>query len=130
MFAAPGLPGSLSALVGAVVPVLSPDSMVAIDGKTHHPQIRLAHCSSILALAFALLLPSAHAADAAQMLQNKQTVVTFYNKTLNEKDAEGAIALMGARYTRHNAHVADGKDGFRQLWSLFLALAYETNSFH
>jgi predicted SnoaL-like aldol condensation-catalyzing enzyme len=45
--------------------------------------------------------------------RNKRIVVDFYDKALNQKDAEAAIALMGDTYIQHNAQMADGKDGFR-----------------
>lgn len=44
---------------------------------------------------------------------NKQVVLNFYEKGLNQKDADAAIALIGDEYIQHNPLVADGKDGFR-----------------
>lgn len=74
-----------------------------------------------LALAAAVLLASAsaHAAEPSLLDQNKAVVVAFYNKALNDKDAEAAIAMMGPTYTQHNARIADGKDGFRQFIAAF-----------
>ena len=57
---------------------------------------------------------SAHAAESEVAKSNAATVVAFYNKALNDKNAEAAIAMMGPTYTQHDAHIADGKVGFRQ----------------
>jgi predicted SnoaL-like aldol condensation-catalyzing enzyme len=44
--------------------------------------------------------------------QNKRTVAAFYNKALNEKDPEGALQYLGARYIQHNPNAEDGAAGF------------------
>lgn len=44
---------------------------------------------------------------------NKQVVLDFYDKGLNQKDADAAIALIGDKYIQHNPKAADGKEGFR-----------------
>jgi predicted SnoaL-like aldol condensation-catalyzing enzyme len=64
----------------------------------------------IAALAFA---PSARAADAAQMEQNKKTVQAFYDAALNKKDFEEASKYLGPRYTQHNPVAADGPEGLK-----------------
>ena len=46
--------------------------------------------------------------------RNKKNVVDFYEKGLNQKDANAAIALMGDRYVQHNPNAADGPEGFRK----------------
>ena len=73
----------------------------------------------IAASAIALCLPiSASAADmttsASTLEQNKQAVIAFYDKALNEKDADGALRFVGAYYKQHNPQAEDGKDGFRK----------------
>ena len=55
----------------------------------------------------------AFAADAKQEA-NRKIVLEFYEKGLNQKDAEGAIAYMGDRYVQHNPNAADGPEGFRK----------------
>jgi len=64
-----------------------------------------------------LLMPaaagSAFATDAKQEA-NRKVVLEFYERGLNQKDAEGAIALMGDRYVQHNPNAADGAEGFRK----------------
>ncbi|WP_431020375.1 nuclear transport factor 2 family protein [Burkholderia cepacia] len=50
----------------------------------------------------------------AQQEANRRTVLAFYEKGLNEKDADGALAYVGDRYVQHNPNAADGRDGFRQ----------------
>ena len=70
------------------------------------------------ALAVAILLvlasSSAFAASEAQQEANRQAVLAFYEKGLNQKDADGAIAYMGDRYVQHNPNAADGPEGFRK----------------
>ena len=70
------------------------------------------------AIAAALLLAvacggSAAAADA-QAEANRKVVLDFYEKGLNQKDADAAIAYMGNRYVQHNPNAADGPEGFRK----------------
>ncbi|CAN0645125.1 nuclear transport factor 2 family protein [Burkholderia cepacia] len=50
----------------------------------------------------------------AQQEANRRTVLEFYEKGLNEKDADGALAYVGDRYVQHNPNAADVRDGFRQ----------------
>ena len=64
-------------------------------------------------LLFALASPSAFAADAKQEA-NRKAVLEFYEKGINQKDADAAIAYMGNRYVQHNPNAADGPEGFRK----------------
>ena len=61
----------------------------------------------------ALASPAAWAADAQQEA-NRKVVLDFYEKGINQKDADAAIALMGNRYVQHNPNAADGPEGFRK----------------
>ena len=63
------------------------------------------------------------AADAttAQQEANRQTVLAFYEKGLNQKDADAALTYVGDRYTQHNPNAQDGPEGFRK----FIALLRE-----
>jgi predicted SnoaL-like aldol condensation-catalyzing enzyme len=45
---------------------------------------------------------------------NRQTVLAFYEKGLNQKDADAALQYVGNRYVQHNPTAADGPDGFRK----------------
>ncbi|MEN4917518.1 nuclear transport factor 2 family protein [Achromobacter spanius] len=66
------------------------------------------------ALVFAAVLsPGAHA-SAEQEAANKQAVLAFYEKGLNQKDADAALAYVGERYVQHNPNAADGPEGFRR----------------
>jgi len=76
---------------------------------TLHPRTAIA---AALLLAFACG-GSAAAADA-QGEANRKVVLDFYEKGLNQKDADAAIALMGNRYVQHNPNAADGPEGFRK----------------
>ena len=61
----------------------------------------------------ALASTSAYAASPQQEA-NRKAVLDFYEKGLNQKDADGAIAYMGDRYVQHNPNAADGPEGFRK----------------
>nr|WP_256943232.1 nuclear transport factor 2 family protein [Achromobacter xylosoxidans] len=64
----------------------------------------------MLALA---LSPAAHA-SAEQEAANKAAVLAFYEKGLNQKDADAALKYVGDRYVQHNPNAADGPEGFRK----------------
>ena len=53
-------------------------------------------------------------AGSAQEEANRKTVLAFYEKGLNQKDADAALAHVGDRYVQHNPNAADGPDGFRK----------------
>ena len=61
----------------------------------------------------ALASPAAWAADAQQEA-NRKVVLDFYEKGINQKDADAAIAYMGDRYVQHNPYAGDGPEGFRK----------------
>ncbi len=65
-------------------------------------------------VAVALAQSPANAKDAATEASNKQAVLEFYEKGLNQKDADAAIAYLGSRYTQHNPNAEDGPEGFRK----------------
>ena len=65
------------------------------------------------AILLALASPSAVAADPKQEA-NRKAVLEFYEKGINQKDADAAIAYMGNRYVQHNPNAADGPEGFRK----------------
>lgn len=50
----------------------------------------------------------------AEEENNLHTVLSFYEKGLNQKDADAALRFVGARYIQHNPNAADGPEGFRQ----------------
>ena len=68
----------------------------------------------VAAILLALAAPGARAASEAQQEANRKVVLDFYEKGLNQKDADAAIALMGDRYVQHNPNAADGPEGFRK----------------
>jgi predicted SnoaL-like aldol condensation-catalyzing enzyme len=55
----------------------------------------------------------ARAADAAQMEQNKKTVMALYDAALNKKDFDEASKYLGPRYTQHNPTGKDGPEGLK-----------------
>lgn len=56
-------------------------------------------------------------AGTAQEEANRKTVLASYEKGLNQKDADGALAYVGDRYVQHNPNAPDGPEGFRKLIS-------------
>jgi predicted SnoaL-like aldol condensation-catalyzing enzyme len=68
------------------------------------------------AAALLALASNASSAIAASPKEeaNRKIVLDFYEKGLNQKDADAAIALMGDRYVQHNPNAADGPEGFRK----------------
>ncbi|UQR65969.1 ester cyclase [Bradyrhizobium sp. C-145] len=60
------------------------------------------------------LASSAAMAGSAQEEANRKTVLAFYEKGLNQKDADAALTHVGDRYVQHNPNAADGPDGFRK----------------
>ncbi|MBR0878211.1 putative SnoaL-like aldol condensation-catalyzing enzyme [Bradyrhizobium japonicum] len=53
-------------------------------------------------------------AASAQEEANRAAVLAFYEKGLNQKDADAALAYVGNRYVQHNPNAPDGPDGFRK----------------
>ncbi|WP_420831888.1 nuclear transport factor 2 family protein [Bradyrhizobium quebecense] len=54
------------------------------------------------------------ATSDAQQEANRKAVLAFYEKGLNQKGADAALAYVGNRYVQHNPGAADGPDGFRK----------------
>ncbi len=49
----------------------------------------------------------------AQLERNRQNAIAFYDLMFNQcKPAEAVARYVGASYTQHNPHVADGKQPF------------------
>jgi len=65
------------------------------------------------ALIAAALSPVAYASPE-QEAANKEAVLAFYEKGLNQKDADAALKYVGDRYVQHNPNAADGPEGFRK----------------
>jgi predicted SnoaL-like aldol condensation-catalyzing enzyme len=69
-------------------------------------------------LAVSLLMLSlgggAAMAGSAQEEANRKAVLAFYEKGLNQKDVDAALAYVGDRYVQHNPNAADGPEGFRK----------------
>ncbi|TWA99660.1 nuclear transport factor 2 family protein [Bradyrhizobium stylosanthis] len=78
-----------------------------------HPIIRPA--AMIAASIFMMSLGSSAAmAGSAQEEANRSAVLAFYEKGLNQKDVDAALAYVGDRYVQHNPNAADGPEGFRK----------------
>ena len=78
-----------------------------------HPTVR-----PVAMIAASILMLSlgngAASAASAQEEANRTVVLAFYQKGLNQKDADAALAHVGDRYVQHNPNAADGPDGFRK----------------
>ena len=74
---------------------------------------RLAAAITLIALMSAPTL-SWSQAHTAQEEANRQAVLAFYEKGLNQKDADAALQYVGDRYVQHNPTAADGPEGFRK----------------
>lgn len=74
------------------------------------------NCLAVVMSGVALLAVQSpvFAKDAATEANNKRVVLEFYEKGLNQKDADAAIAYLGPRYIQHNPNAADGAEGFRK----------------
>ncbi|MGY3528840.1 putative SnoaL-like aldol condensation-catalyzing enzyme [Bradyrhizobium embrapense] len=71
--------------------------------------------TAVAALLLALASSAAMAATSeAQQEANRKAVLAFYEKGLNQKDADAALAYVGNRYVQHNPGAADGPEGFRK----------------
>ncbi|WP_426435137.1 nuclear transport factor 2 family protein [Bradyrhizobium genosp. P] len=76
----------------------------------HRPRAAIA-----ATLLVAFVSTSAIAApNGAQQEANRKAVLAFYEKGLNQKDADGALAYVGDRYVQHNPGATDGPEGFRK----------------
>ena len=69
----------------------------------------------ILFPAFAILACVTHGvyADCSQQEANKQIVLDFYDKAINQKDFEAASRHLGAQYIQHNPLAANGPEGLK-----------------
>jgi predicted SnoaL-like aldol condensation-catalyzing enzyme len=96
---------------GGVVPA----RRVAQNRAFRHLDTTMIKTVSAAVLAIATLMaPHAATAGTAQEEANRKTVLEFYDKGLNQKDADAAIKYMGNRYVQHNPGAADGPEGFRR----------------
>jgi len=74
------------------------------------PLIRRAMGALLCAAAFSPAVQASPEQEAA----NKAAVLAFYEKGLNQKDADAALKYVGDRYVQHNPNAADGPEGFRK----------------
>ena len=69
--------------------------------------------AQVAALTCGLLVSGAASAETAQERANKQAVIEFYGKALNDKDFAAASKYLGNRYTQHNPTATDGPEGLK-----------------
>jgi predicted SnoaL-like aldol condensation-catalyzing enzyme len=69
---------------------------------------------SILATIFLMsLVSNSFAGNDRQDEINKQNVIEFYDKAINQKDFEAASRYLGSKYIQHNPTAADGAEGLK-----------------
>jgi predicted SnoaL-like aldol condensation-catalyzing enzyme len=69
---------------------------------------------SILSTVILIIIAnSTEAANNKQQEINKQNVIAFYDKAINQKDFAAASTYLGSRYTQHNPTAADGPEGLK-----------------
>ncbi|XAH25349.1 nuclear transport factor 2 family protein [Xylophilus sp. GW821-FHT01B05] len=76
--------------------------------------LAIAAVSTALLVACAPLPRNAGAQATPQQEANRQAVLAFYEKGLNQKDADAALQYVGNRYVQHNPGAQDGPEGFRK----------------
>lgn len=78
------------------------------------PRLVALLAATALALAACAPMGAGRPAGSAQQEANRQAVLAFYEKGLNQKDADAALQYLGPRYVQHNPTAPDGPEGFRQ----------------
>ncbi len=68
---------------------------------------------SFMVMTLILMMNSVYAANYKQQEINKQNVIEFYDKAINQKDFDGAAKYLGSRYTQHNPTAEDGPQGLK-----------------
>ena len=64
--------------------------------------------TTAFALAACAPMGAARPTGTAQQEANRQAVLAFYEKGLNQKDADAALQYVGTRYVQHNPTAPDG----------------------
>ena len=84
---------------------------------------------SLVCVAAALCLAAgAVQAGTPQEEANRAAVLAFYEKGLNQKDADAALQYVGDRYVQHNPGAADGPEGFRRFIAFLKEKAPQSHS--
>ncbi len=76
--------------------------------------LTIAVTTATLFLAACAPMGGATQGATSQQEANRQTVLAFYEKGLNQKDADAALQYVGNRYVQHNPTAADGPEDFRK----------------
>jgi len=83
----------------------------------------------LLAAALTLVAGGASAQTGTpQEEANRAAVLAFYEKGLNQKDADAALQYVGKRYVQHNPNAADGPEGFRKFITFLKEKAPQSHS--
>jgi len=67
--------------------------------------------ATVVIATFCVLSPAAVASEKTKEEANRQIVLDFYEKALNQKNLDAAMSYLGNRYTQHNPNVKDGLEG-------------------
>lgn len=57
--------------------------------------------------------PASNEAHDSVLEANKQTVLDFIEKAVNQGDVDAAVLHFGPEYIQHNPNIEDGAEGFR-----------------
>ncbi|EKD71726.1 MAG: hypothetical protein ACD_46C00113G0011 [uncultured bacterium] len=69
--------------------------------------------SKFVVITSLLMINSVYAINYNQQEINKQNVLEFYDKAINQKDFAAAQKYLGSHYTQHNPLAADGAEGLK-----------------
>jgi predicted SnoaL-like aldol condensation-catalyzing enzyme len=82
------------------------------DHDTHGDYMNTIKLSAISIIA--LISTTAFASSYQETLRNKETVLSFYETAINNRDYDAAEKYMGPYYKQHNPIAEDGKQGFKK----------------
>ncbi len=73
------------------------------------------YLSTLVFILLSIATSFTYAANASESQQetNKQNVIEFYDKAINQKDFAAASKYLGEKYTQHNPTAADGAEGLK-----------------
>lgn len=69
--------------------------------------------SIFIAIVLVSIMQIAYGFNNMQLDINKQNVVDFYDKAINQKDFNAASKYLGSRYIQHNPKSSNGSEGLK-----------------
>jgi predicted SnoaL-like aldol condensation-catalyzing enzyme len=68
---------------------------------------------SIFAVVLMIMTKGVCAINVTQQDINKQQVIEFYERAINQKNFDAAASYLGSHYKQHNPTAADGSEGLK-----------------